>query len=122
MKRSRGQDEQSESPVGGGEPEPLVDADEPRAKIAEFDGPAKIDSNAAMTCLLHREKMTFASYDEYETHYANAHLNRCLECKANFPSPHILTVHIEDCHDPLTALKRENGEHTVSDLNCSVFG
>ena len=114
MKRSREQDEQSGSPGWKGGLETSDNDGEPRAKFIEVDPPGP--SNTTMTCLLHSEKMTFASYDEYETHYTNAHLNRCLECKANFPSPQILSVHIEDCHDPLMALKRENGERTVSKI------
>jgi len=124
MKRSREQDEQPEPRDRNGEAGSSDDDREHlRAKIVETD--STDCANTAMTCLLHNEKMTFSSYDEYESHYTNAHRNRCLECKANFPSPQILSVHIEDCHDPLAALKRESGEHTVSNAGrrlCFVGG
>jgi len=116
MKRSREQEEQPNPATPSPGPDSPDDTYSTRAKMAEYDtsprsGNAK---TVAMSCLLHHEKMAFASYDEYEAHYTAAHLNRCLDCRANFPSAHILGVHIEDCHDPLIALKRENGEHTVS--------
>ena len=69
----------------------------------------------AMRCTLppHREVLTFRSYDEYESHYIKSHTNRCLECRKNFPTEHLLSVHIEEFHDPLVVVKREKGEHTV---------
>ncbi|RSL51999.1 hypothetical protein CEP54_011121 [Fusarium duplospermum] len=69
-----------------------------------------------MRCNLppHREALAFKTYDEYEVHYNKSHTNRCLECRKNFPSEHLLNVHIEECHDPLVTVKREKGEHTVS--------
>ena len=79
--------------------------------------PIGIDQNTdatAMTCLLHRTKLTFGSYQEYESHYNKEHVNRCLECRKNFPSAHLLALHIEECHDAFAAAKREKGEHTVS--------
>ncbi|KAM5351544.1 hypothetical protein ACJ41O_004267 [Fusarium nematophilum] len=74
-----------------------------------------------MRCTLppHREHLAFKSYDEYEVHYQKSHTNRCLECHKNFPSEHLLNVHIEEYHDPLVSVKREKGEHTYS---CFVEG
>ncbi|KAJ4262199.1 hypothetical protein NW757_000464 [Fusarium falciforme] len=74
-----------------------------------------------MRCNLppHREPLAFKTYDEYEVHYNKSHTNRCLECRKNFPSEHLLNVHIEECHDPLVTVKREKGEHTYS---CFVEG
>lgn len=68
-----------------------------------------------MRCLLppHGETLSFASYDDYEAHYNSFHTNRCLECRKNFPSQHLLGVHIEECHDPIVRVKRDQGEHTV---------
>ena len=118
MKRSREPEEEATSPSAASDdlnsPVP-TDADLPRAKIAEIDPDEVIEpSAAAMTCLLHKQKLTFSSYDEYEAHHNKEHVHRCLECKKNFPSAHLLGVHIEDCHDPLVALRRDKGEHTVS--------
>ncbi len=119
MKRSR---EPEDEPASGSasnrtglDPPVLVDAALPRAKIAELDASAEPpQAGLAMACLLHKEKLVFATYQDYEAHYNKVHVNRCFECKSNFPSPHLLGVHIEDCHDPLVALKRDRGEHTVS--------
>lgn len=63
----------------------------------------------------HREPIAFKSHQEYESHYARFHTNRCLECRKNFPSEHLLSVHIEEWHDPLVRIKRDKGEHTVSE-------
>ncbi|KAG6039250.1 hypothetical protein E4U19_006512 [Claviceps sp. Clav32 group G5] len=74
-----------------------------------------------MKCFLppHREPIAFKSHEEYESHYASVHTNRCLECRKNFPSEHLLSVHIEEWHDPLVRIKRDKGEHTYS---CFVEG
>ncbi len=105
MKRSRDPDDEAEpsSPSTGSED---LDSAASRSKIVEID-PG--DEAANMACLLHKEKMTFASYSEYESHYNKEHVNRCFDCRKNFPSSHLLGVHIEDCHDPLVAVKPEKG-------------
>ncbi|OAA56659.1 c2h2 type zinc finger domain containing protein [Niveomyces insectorum RCEF 264] len=95
---------------------------QPRAKIVDLD-PDQSDAEGAaepaMTCFLHRDKMEFPSYDAYETHYNKEHLNRCLECRRNFPSPRYLSLHGDEWHDPFVAAKRDKGEHTYA---CFVEG
>ena len=56
-----------------------------------------------MRCSLppHRGTLTFASFEEYDVHYAKTHTNRCLECRKNFPTEHFLNLHIEENHDPM---------------------
>jgi hypothetical protein len=87
------------------------------SKITELDESAADESSSlpAMKCLLpgHIEPLVFQSYAEYEVHYAKSHTNRCNECKKNFPSDHLLNIHIEECHDAFAAVLREKGEHTV---------
>lgn len=74
-----------------------------------------------MRCSLppHRETLVFSSYEEFDSHYSKDHSHRCLECGRNLPSPHMLDLHHEECHDTFVALKREKGEHTFS---CFVEG
>ncbi|OIW33424.1 hypothetical protein CONLIGDRAFT_177596 [Coniochaeta ligniaria NRRL 30616] len=74
-----------------------------------------------MRCSLppHKEVLVFKTYDEFESHYSKDHSHRCHECRKNFPSGHLLSLHHEESHDPLLALKREKGEHTFS---CFVEG
>ncbi len=88
----------------------------PTAKVIELEASAEDDQGAAMKCFLppHREPQSFRTYAEYETHYHSTHTNRCVECGKNFPSAHLLDVHIEECHDSFAAVKRERGEQTVS--------
>ena len=122
MKRSRdAEEEHVESLYGAsgadGESPTPESIGSSRSKITEIDPSQAIDGEgAAMNCLLHSQKLTFSTYDEYEAHYNTSHLNRCLECKRNFPSARLLSVHIEDSHDPLVALKRERGERTVGGM------
>ncbi|KAI1633211.1 zinc finger protein [Biscogniauxia mediterranea] len=125
MKRSR-EPEEGEAP-----PDPAVGlfpgvasqpAGPPASKIAELDESAVDTSeDVAMRCSLppHREVVSFRTYGEYEAHYSKTHTNRCVECRKNFPSEHLLNVHFEDCHDVFAAVKREKGEHTYS---CFVEG
>lgn len=68
-----------------------------------------------MKCTLppHREVISFSTYDEYNVHYAQTHVNRCVECGKNFPIDRFLALHIEENHDPLIEARRARGEKTV---------
>ncbi|KAB8232094.1 C2H2 type zinc finger domain protein [Aspergillus alliaceus] len=83
-----------------------------RSKKHLLDTPNSV--NEVMHCSLppHRETLSFPSYDDYEVHYKQTHVNRCAACGKNFPSDRFLNLHIEENHDPLTAAKRERGEKT----------
>jgi len=85
----------------------------PRAKAPLLDTPDL--TVEVMRCSLppHKETLSFPSYEEYEVHYMQAHVNRCSECGKNFPTDHFLNLHIEENHDPLIAARRERGEKTV---------
>ncbi|KAF4337649.1 hypothetical protein FBEOM_8469 [Fusarium beomiforme] len=118
MKRSR-ELEELDSDSEHTKPEPFL---RPVSKVTQLESAIDDEENTiAMRCNLppHREAQAFRSYDEYEVHYNKAHTNRCLECHKNFPSEHLLNVHIEEYHDPLVTVKREQGEHTYS---CFVEG
>ncbi|CAI7661676.1 unnamed protein product [Penicillium glandicola] len=67
-----------------------------------------------MHCSLppHRETLSFTSYDDYEVHYLQNHVNRCSGCSKNFPTGHLLNIHIEENHDPLAAARRARGDKT----------
>ncbi|KAH0494219.1 hypothetical protein TgHK011_000847 [Trichoderma gracile] len=102
-----------------------ADADlAPVSKIAGLDSPVEDDDDdgeIAMRCSLppHKEPLAFRYYGDYEAHYHKFHTNRCIECRKNFPTNHLLEIHIEECHDPLAKVAREKGEHTYS---CFVEG
>ncbi|KAK4227912.1 hypothetical protein QBC38DRAFT_476496 [Podospora fimiseda] len=93
----------------------------PPAKITELDPSSANSSKFEIHCSLppHKQPLVFSSYDEYETHHRNQHTNRCLECRKNFPSSHLLTLHIEETHDSFVAIRREKGERTYA---CFVEG
>lgn len=87
------------------------------SKITHLDLPSGQAGPATqMYCSLppHRETLSFTSYEEYEVHYNQAHVNRCLECRKNFPTGHFLNLHIEENHDALVSVRKERGEKTVS--------
>ncbi|KAJ8068851.1 hypothetical protein OCU04_002539 [Sclerotinia nivalis] len=81
-----------------------------------------------MRCSLpgHHRTLSFLSYDEYEVHYKKSHMNRCLECRKNFPSEHFLNLHIEENHDALVSVRKDRGEKIYScfvedcDRKCST--
>ncbi|KAF2485726.1 hypothetical protein BDY17DRAFT_322546 [Neohortaea acidophila] len=73
-----------------------------------------------MDCLLPPHKpLNFETYAEYESHYHQAHTNRCTECKSNFPTSQFLELHIAEHHDPIVASKRDGGARTYG---CFVEG
>ncbi|KAL8772664.1 MAG: hypothetical protein Q9209_002325 [Squamulea sp. 1 TL-2023] len=76
------------------------------------DEPAR--ASVAMKCSLapHSETITFATFEEFEVHYAQKHSNRCSECHRNFPTEHFLGLHITENHDPLVAARKAREEKT----------
>lgn len=114
MKRSREPEEDSDP--ASPHLNDTRDSSAPAAKIVELDlslSPSDQNAGVEMRCSLpgHREVMVFKSYDEFESHYSKDHSHRCLECRKNFPSGHLLNLHHEESHDPLLAVKRDKGEH-----------
>lgn len=118
-KRSRRDSLSSISDESAEPPQSLASRNTP----AESPPPAKITSLGAtvdpaapvMRCSLppHRESLTFANHEDYENHYLQAHVNRCVECGKNFPTPYFLNIHIEENHDSLILALRDRGEKTV---------
>lgn len=91
----------------------------PSPKIAHLDsssGEATTATAIAMRCSLpgHQQTMSFSSFEDYEVHYNKTHMNRCLECRKNFPTEHFLSLHIQENHDALIVVRKERGEKTVS--------
>lgn len=88
------------------------------SKLAQLDMPG--EKAVTMQCSLPPHKtLTFSSYAEYETHYTKLHTDRCHECSKNFPSAHLLSLHQAENHDPIMAMKREQGEKIYA---CFVEG
>lgn len=100
------------------------DASPPAAKITELDlSDNDNSSEVAIHCSLppHKTPLVFSSYSAYETHHRDQHTNRCAECRKNFPSAHLLGVHIEEMHDSFVQAQRERGDRTVSFKECSIL-
>ncbi|KAL2171047.1 hypothetical protein VTG60DRAFT_3895 [Thermothelomyces hinnuleus] len=95
------------------------EASAPATKIAGLD--LSDNDSVEMQCSLppHREPVVFSSYGAYEAHYRDQHSNRCAQCRKNFPSAHLLSLHIEETHDSFVQVRRERGERTYS---CFVEG
>lgn len=96
----------------------------PNTTSSSSPTPPSIVSNGApqheMLCILPphppSHPLRFTSYADYETHYLQAHTNRCSDCGLNFPSARFLEVHILDVHDALGEVRRGRGEKTVGFL------
>ncbi|KAG9235517.1 hypothetical protein BJ875DRAFT_503975 [Amylocarpus encephaloides] len=81
-----------------------------------------------MKCSLppHRETLSFPSLEAFEVHYRKVHLNRCLECRKNFPTEYFLNLHIEENHDSIISVRKERGEKIYAcfvedcERNCST--
>lgn len=87
-------------------------------KFTQLDMPD--EKPVKMHCSLPPHKiLTFNSFADYETHYNKSHTNRCTECEKNFPSAHFLDLHQSENHDPIIAVKRDQGDKTFS---CFVEG
>ncbi|KAE8318003.1 C2H2 type zinc finger domain protein [Aspergillus transmontanensis] len=110
----------SRSPSVGEPPETSSRPSSPAFSITSVEQPKKHLSDTAnsstevMHCSLppHRETLSFPSYDDYEVHYKQTHVNRCTACGKNFPTDRFLNLHIEENHDPLIAAKKDRGEKT----------
>ena len=97
------------------------------AKLVEVDE-AVSSPVSLMHCDLppHKETLSFATYEEYEIHYAKSHTNRCSSCGKNFPTTHFLNLHIEENHNPLREVLAARGEKTFGcfvedcDRKCST--
>ncbi|QSZ35619.1 hypothetical protein DSL72_008489 [Monilinia vaccinii-corymbosi] len=91
-------------------------------------GPDAGEGLSVMRCSLpgHHRALSFLSYDDYEVHYKQSHMNRCLECRKNFPSERFLNLHIEENHDALVSVRKDRGEKIYScfvescDRKCST--
>lgn len=85
------------------------------SKIVHLDTSGEGPSVTEMRCSLppHRQ-LSFTSFEDYEVHYNKTHMNRCLECRKNFPTDHFLNLHIQENHDALVEVRKDRGEKTVS--------
>ncbi|KAL1995292.1 hypothetical protein VTN49DRAFT_1479 [Thermomyces lanuginosus] len=124
-KRSRGDSfsTTSDTPTEASSRPSTPGATPPPAKINTLDRTSE-EAAAAQTvirCTLppHREAIPFTTYEEYEIHYQQAHVNRCGQCGKNFPTARFLDLHIEENHDSLVLARRARGEKTYS---CFVEG
>ncbi|RAL67495.1 hypothetical protein DID88_008250 [Monilinia fructigena] len=98
------------------------------SKIVHLDEDIGEGGVTIMRCSLpgHHRALSFLSYDDYEMHYKKSHMNRCLECRKNFPSEHFLNLHIEENHDALVSVRKDRGEKIYScfvedcDRKCST--
>ncbi|ELQ37996.1 C2H2 type zinc finger domain-containing protein [Pyricularia oryzae] len=117
MKRSR---EPEGSTFNTATPEPHNrELDAPSPKIRELDCGGEGGTASPFRCTLHPQPVVFRDYDDYHAHYNKQHVNRCHECRKNLPSDHLLSVHIEECHDAFLTARRDKGQHTYS---CFVEG
>jgi len=110
-KRSRKVDDVSTEDDGNGDR-----ASGSPAKIIELD----LDNSApatstTMQCSLPPHRLlSFPSAEDFDTHYAKEHTNRCASCGKNFPSPRYLSLHIDENHNPVREALAAKGEKTYA--------
>ncbi|TQS34009.1 hypothetical protein Golomagni_05626, partial [Golovinomyces magnicellulatus] len=87
-------------------------AEKDSRKFIQLDIENKTAPTPVICCSLppHRRPIEFYSFEEHEIHYAKVHTNRCLKCNKNFPSDHLLSLHIEENHNVIFTLKIERGD------------
>lgn len=86
------------------------------AKIIELDeGDFAPAITTTMQCSLppHRP-LAFDTAEDFDTHYAKEHTNRCSSCGKNFPSTHYLSLHLDENHNPVREALAAKGEKTYA--------
>ncbi|ODA82824.1 hypothetical protein RJ55_01333 [Drechmeria coniospora] len=104
MKRSREPDEDPNSETALGLDPTTEQLPSKILGVVESEEPKGVeDDTTAMRCSLppHSSPVLFNTFGQYELHFRQFHTNQCLECHRNFPSDHLLGVHIEEWHDPI---------------------
>ena len=100
-----------------GEANPRTDGD-----VSEEDAPVRKWQRAfspgryesGVTCWNPRcADVTFITREAYDQHWAECHIHQCLECSLNFPSAHLLDLHITEQHDPFFEIKVSSAKATV---------
>lgn len=97
--------------------ENLSDVELGRAnKYKLVDNSPAASSISIMQCSLppHQDSLQFQSHDDYEVHYLKEHTNRCSSCGKNFPTAHLLGLHIEENHNALRETLQAKGEKTYA--------
>jgi hypothetical protein len=69
--------------------------------------------NLPPTCF--RKPSVFPTAAALEAHHRSKHAYTCSEpkCSKIFPDERYLTLHLDECHNPLLAIRAERGEKTV---------
>jgi hypothetical protein len=120
--RTSSQTDDNEDIARSASPAPAADATNatPSPKIAHLNddrdegtGDAMYSKPSMYCSLPPHKKLSFLITDEYEVHYLQTHINRCIECDRNFPSGHFLLLHIAENHDPINEAKKERGDKIV---------
>lgn len=116
MKRSRDEfdNDDSLSPALQGSPVSSPEDSSGAVKIVHLSQEAASPTEVMRCSLAGHPELSFANYDEYESHYNQSHLWKCAECRHNFPSEHYLGLHIEEHHDSMIQIRKERGEKIVS--------
>ena len=65
----------------------------------------------------HRRPRYFPDLSSYEQHHKQFHTLVCLECHLHFPTERILSIHLEERHDPFVEAQRARHSYKVSPLS-----
>ncbi|KZP01534.1 hypothetical protein CALVIDRAFT_594247 [Calocera viscosa TUFC12733] len=89
----------------------------PPAKLRRSQTP---EGHTGLICSLpptcHRHPAVLSDARALERHYQTYHTHVCQEkgCMAVFPDERLLELHFAECHDPISAIRKERGEKTFA--------
>ena len=74
------------------------------------------DRDAGIVCRTppcHKDPPCFANIEAFERHHHQVHALACIECRLHFPTERILSLHLEERHDPFVEVQRANHKYKV---------
>lgn len=91
------------------------------SKVARVDGRLNVQSDSTKSneiqsgglhCLVTPacDRLGLLPIPEYELHVARFHTNVCSICRRLLPTPHFLSLHLEECHDSFFAARAARGD------------
>ncbi|KAI7871137.1 hypothetical protein BDF14DRAFT_1878522 [Spinellus fusiger] len=79
--------------------------------------PAELPASPAIyceqpSCQYQGQSLLLPSLAAYEMHYEQRHRNTCSVCHKVFPTSYWLVLHLDECHDIIKRMQRDQGQST----------
>ncbi|KAK6203412.1 uncharacterized protein RJT21DRAFT_82439 [Scheffersomyces amazonensis] len=81
-------------------------------EVSHIDSQRKVEDDGCVCNIppCHLNPILFKDYLAYESHITTNHTFICQQCHRRFPSNSILTLHIDENHNPFLKIKQERGD------------